>query len=439
MGKNKKFITLTIFILAFVVFVTTAFAEVISYNGYKQIKESIKDTYSNLEYNGYDSYTLETETSLKDGNETLFRILAKNKHNTKDNIREEINEMKIKGADDSYNYYYDDSNVSINSQDGINFEQVNTPKWLNSNEIIYENENFLKSDEFKDIERIIDGVVGDLSKHVIIEDTKDGEKAISGSLNEIQIPSMINALVSYGYKSYINNESMHYTMDENMSYEKQVEKINELSVLKDNIFIKNIDGKALLNEDNSIKKLTISGEISGLDKDKNEKTLNFESVSVLKDTNNTVVKKPDLSNKKVEIVENEMNNFTKKYVGKWKTDIIEVENDKFVKKGEKILEILDVDEDNVDVQISINYTDDPSKNKSEKLTFTLKDYDYLGKITIDDEKTDIILCKLGDNQGVTLNLQTALMEEYVDNGKSYSNGYTVIESVFNGDYQRLFK
>jgi len=62
------------------------------------------------------------------------------------------------------------------------------------------------------------------------------------------------------------------------------------------------------------------------------------------------VEKPDLTGKKVEktVVQNGYNsNALQKYMGKWKNDIVIEESDRFVKIGERIIEITSFDSDYV--------------------------------------------------------------------------------------------
>jgi len=97
---------------------------------------------------------------------------------------------------------------------------------------------------------------------------------------------------------------------------------------------------------------TCFGEIivSGSEENGTKHDFKIELVFKVYNINSTVVEKPDLTGKKVEktVVQNGYNsNALQKYMGKWKNDIVIEESDRFVKIGERIIEITSFDSDYV--------------------------------------------------------------------------------------------
>ena len=66
----------------------------------------------------------------------------------------------------------------------------------------------------------------------------------------------------------------------------------------------------------------------------------------IKDINNTVVAAPNLDGKEVSYTK-EGFEFDEKFIGKYKNNIVEVEDNSFVKRGERIFEITSVEKGNV--------------------------------------------------------------------------------------------
>jgi hypothetical protein len=85
----------------------------------------------------------------------------------------------------------------------------------------------------------------------------------------------------------------------------------------------------------------------------------------LTDVNSTVVTAPDLTGKKVEKrTENapQKDVVTKRFIGKYKNDVVIVKDDRFIKIGERILEITSIDEK----QVTGRYTEQYTKEYADK-------------------------------------------------------------------------
>ncbi len=137
------------------------------------------------------------------------------------------------------------------------------------------------------MKKLSDAIVGNLKDSVAVNVTQDGSKEISGSLNNTQIPSLVNALVSFQFKNSFNVRS------DNGSTTTQ-----QIPELKSNIFVKNIKGNVATDKNGLIKSALGSGILSGTDKNGQNHNLTFEVLVKIGDINSTVVKKPDLSDKK---------------------------------------------------------------------------------------------------------------------------------------------
>jgi len=164
-------------------------------------------------------------------------------------------------------YSYSDKNVNIHKSSDQNVYYINeytSPREVGSFK------NPFKEEEASDVEKIADALVGNLKDYVIVNENSDGSKVLSGSLNESQIPAIINAFVSLQSK----NEFGRNNNNEN----------NMPKITKD-IFVKEITGKAVVNKDGLIENILGTGELSGKDDSGKEHILSFELSGKLSDIN----------------------------------------------------------------------------------------------------------------------------------------------------------
>lgn len=191
MKMKKKTAIIASFTVGTLLFATTAFADITSKSGYEQLKDSVK-TVSAKASGEYDNYTMEMTTIIKNNGQVMVSSNSVNKVDRLQNAQESNNTNEESGKISTY-YNYNDSKTSIN------FDQRNDKVYVT--EYNKEREHILPDDPFAeeeaaDIERIIDAVVGSLKDHVIVNENPDGTKVLSGSLSEMQIPALVNAVSS---------------------------------------------------------------------------------------------------------------------------------------------------------------------------------------------------------------------------------------------------
>jgi hypothetical protein len=281
---------------------------------------------------------------------------------------EESTTAQLSDGTSSYNYNYRDPSSIIwyNSQDKVYYLTEFTKN--RSYPII---ENPFKEERAKDMEKIADALVGNLKDYIVVENKDDGSKKLSGSLNETQIPALINAVSSFGFKQMLVGNSRD-------SYQIPFPEI------KDDIFIKSVSANVVVNKDGLAESLLATGVISGKDSAGNVHDLTAEFLFKVKDINSTTVSKPDLTGKKVEKrteTPNDENIAPTKFIGKYKNDIIIEKDDSFIKVGERYLEIAHVDTDNVAGRYYEVYKDEYKAQYADKqaeFTFDAKKSDPHG-------------------------------------------------------------
>jgi len=328
MKLNKKTTTILSFMIGTVMFTTTAIAQVLTKSGYDQLKDSVKYTAKSAT-STLRSYTSDMSVVLKDNNTVLYSTSDISKVDVAKGAKESVTN-NTQGTEKTQSYSYSDKNGYINKsgdEDIYYTTSLTTPS-----------ENTVSKNPFdeagaSDMEKIADALVGNLKDAVVVTENSDGTKTLSGSLSEAQIPAIINAVVSLqtknelGYKTS-NNE-------------------NIMPKIVSDVFVKEVKGNMVTTKEGLIQSVLGSGVISGKDAKGVEHKLTFELLAKLTDTNKTKVSKPDLTGKKVEKnVEQDYSKLTnpEKYIGKYKTDIVIEKDAKFIKIGEKFLDITKVDD-----------------------------------------------------------------------------------------------
>lgn len=329
MKFKKKTTMLLSFALGTTLLATTAIAEIVSKSGYDVLKDSLKYTAKSATTT-LSSYTTDLSFVVKaDGN-----VISSEKSLNKYDVTKQASETTTNRIDDGRNnnsnyYYYSNKNEMIrkSADESIYYvTEFTSPREISSFTNPFEEKGA------DDIERIADILVGNLKDAVIVAENSDGSKELSGSLNESQIPALINAVVSLQSK-----EEFGYRNDINVGVPR---------ITKD-VFVKEITGNMVVNKDGLIQSILGTGVLSGKDDSGKEHTFTFELSGKLYDVNSTVVTKPDLSGKKVEKnIEKDFSKLTNpaKYIGTYKTDIIIEKEDKFIKIGERFIDITQINE-----------------------------------------------------------------------------------------------
>ena len=412
MKLNKKTATFISFALGTVMFTTTAIAQVVSKSGYDQLKDSVKYTAESCTTK-LTNYTMDMSFAIKDNSTAIISQNSLSKIDVKSGAKETVT-TNSEGATKSDSYNYSDKKVSIykNSEQNIYYQNEFT-----SPQEISVTKNPFKEERAGDIEKIADALVGNLKDAVVVAENSDGSKTLSGSLNESQIPALINAVVSLQSKNQLG-----YRGNNDSSMPK---------ITKD-IFIKEIKGNMVTSKEGFIQSVLGTGVISGKDENGKEHSLTFELLAKLTNINSTVVNKPDLTGQKVE--KNIQQDYSKlsnpeKYIGKYKTDILIEKDGKFVKLGERFLDITAVDANS----ISGRYYEEFAKG-NEEYAVDKKDFKFDAKFEKDQLNATINAANSSNNitQGnISINPGTAKI--YFNTGKNISGNM-----IYDDQYNKVF-
>ncbi|RTE06663.1 hypothetical protein [Paenibacillus whitsoniae] len=325
MKLSKKGLTVLSFTVGACLFVSTAFADSLLGSGYDRLKDSAKKTASMME-GGLGNYTVESLFTLKDNDKILEQSSATQKFDTSGKRKENITVSTGRDGKTSTNYSYEDSTISA---------------WKNSVENKYyvteypsdfgrrtpgEFKNPFNENGASEVEKIVDAVVGNLKDYVQVEEGANGSKVYAGSLSEAQVPALANAVASFGFKRSLHDDS-------------------DLAVVQSDIFVKKVVGSAVENKAGYLENVTGDITLSGKDKNGVQHELTLNVVAKLSNVGSTTVVKPDLTG--AEVQKANYNGLSSKYVGTYKNNIIMEKDGKFVKIGERTLQITNIDGDKV--------------------------------------------------------------------------------------------
>lgn len=330
MKFKKKTAMLVSFTVGTLLLATTALADIASKSGYDQLKDSIKMT-AEQTTDKYDSFTLDFSMAVKDNGKTLMSQNETIKHDRKMGASENISSgIDFDGEKRSNQIYSDKSTIiRLNASDPTYYVTEFTKERTDNS---FDKDPF-KEDEAADVEKIVDAVVGSLKDHVVVTENPDGSKALTGSLTEVQIPSLVNAVASFQLKQEFNGNNYNNR--------------KSLPHLTKDIFVKEVTGSAKVNPDGVMESILGSAVLSGKDDQGEAHDITVEALFTLSDVNSTKVTKPDLTGKNVikdiaRYADSEMSN-PEKFIGKFKNEIIIEKDGKFVKVGERYLDITQID------------------------------------------------------------------------------------------------
>ncbi|MBK5215924.1 MAG: hypothetical protein JJE53_03940, partial [Candidatus Pacebacteria bacterium] len=391
MKLNKKTATIISFAIGTIMFTTTAMAQVLTKSGYDQLKDSVKYTAENCATK-LSSFTLDTAVVLKDNGTVIYSDNSLNKVDVSNRAEETVS-ARLRGLVKTDSYYYSDKKGSItkNSKQNVYYETKFTSP--------HENNAFsnpFKEEGASDVEKIADALVGNLKDAVVVTENTNGTKTLSGSLSESQIPAVVDAVVSYYAKSRFGN---NYN---NPNNDSTIPKITK------DVFVSEIKGNMTTNKDGFIQSVLGSGVISGKDESGTAHKLTFEMLVKINNVNSTKVSRPDLTGKKVEkSVEQDYSKLSnpEKYIGKYKTDILIEKEGKFVKIGEKFVDVTAID----DKGISGRHYEEYAKGYEEYAT-NKKDFKFDGKFENDQFNANFKVEGSSKNsvQGnISINMRTA--------------------------------
>ncbi|HHV63764.1 MAG TPA: hypothetical protein GXX46_01595 [Peptococcaceae bacterium] len=356
MKLQKRTALIISFCLGLLLIATTALADIATKSGYEQLKDAVKTTAERCS-TSLNSFTIDVSMVIKDNGAVLNSENSVSKYDMTQGIIEETNySQNAKGESTSY-YSYRDKSTDIRQHAGDEKYYV-TEYAEENNPVVFHNP--FAEDEAADIERIVDALVGSLRDQVMVEENEDGSKEIYGSLSEVQIPALINAITSFQVKQgfyYWNN--------------------NEKTRLVEDIYVKEVSGNAHVNADGLLESLLGTGIISGRDEQGNVHEITIDVLFNLSAINSTTITKPDLSGKEVVKQEGKVRpepNFAianpEKYIGPYSNDIIIVKDGRFVKIGERKLEITQLSDTNISGTYTEIYREGYEDYAVNKMEFT---------------------------------------------------------------------
>ncbi|NNU78008.1 hypothetical protein [Clostridium estertheticum] len=401
MKLNKKTAVIVSFALGSVMFATTAMAQVLTKSGYDELKDSVKYTAESATTK-LTSYTTDMSVILKDNGNVVYSDDSISKVDVSKGAKETVTKG-IDGLKKTEGYTYSDINGAIYKDSSKNIYNITE---FTSPHKITNSQNPFKEERATDMEKIADAVVGNLKDAVVVTQNPDGSKTLSGSLSEAQIPAVINAVVSLESKSVFGNNS------NNPNNESTIPKITS------DVFVKEVKGNMVTTKDGLIQTVLGTGVVSGKDAKGVEHKLTFELLAKMTDVNTTKVNKPDLTGKKVEKnVEQDHSKLTnpEKYLGKYKTDILIEKDTKFVKIGERIVDITALDNKGVSGRYHEEYAKGFEEYAVDKKDFkfnsifekdqfngNVKAPNFTGNISIDQGSASIYFNQNENNSGTLI-------------------------------------
>ncbi len=330
MRFGKKSMTAVAFTVGACVFLSTAFADAMLGSGYDQLKGTAKLTAAQME-KGLNNYTVEALISLKDNGQSLFQVSNFSKIDTEKQATENTSTTQYSNGEARSNFSYLDKKYSVYKNETDNKYYVSEMP-----------ENIERGNSFSnpfnekgapEVEKIVDAVVGNLKDYVQAEERPEGGKSYSGSLSEAQVPAVVNAVASFGIKQMINEQG-------------RMGRNSNMPDIESDIYVKKVTGTALENKAGLLESLTGDVILTGKDKNGAQHDLSLSVIFKLSNIGSTKVAMPDLTGANVERV-SQNSGFSSKYVGKYSNNVIKEKDGKFVKIGERTLEILSISEDKV--------------------------------------------------------------------------------------------
>lgn len=417
MKLNKKSTILGVFVLGAIILATSAFADIALGSGYYNLKNSLKTTTAKLT-NDVDNFNVDVITTVKVDGKTFAETTDNIKYDVKGQAREGSGTRLNKGkVTESYSYNDKNQTIYKNFEDG-SYNVIERQKLKKNDRKIIENP--FEEEQIIDAEKIIDAFVGSLEDVIQIEES-DGKKMYIGNIGDSEIPPLVNAISSFVLKYSILNE---YT----------VERLDVPSP-KSNIYVKDASGKAIENEEGILESGIFIASMSAEDSNGIEHIYTLEFSIDIKDINNTVVSAPNLDGQQV-TYSKEGYEFDEKFIGKYKNDIVEVENNSFVKVGERIVDITSVEDGNIRGRYYEVYNEgyEPNTVRSFKFSSSYNESRYntiLNYIENSQQKNGII--HRSNLHDIYVAFNVTINEE--NGGYSHTN----YDENFNGNFIRVFE
>lgn len=418
MKLKRNGIAVTALVLSAAVFMTTALADTFIGSGYDSLKNSVKNTAAQVE-SGMDSLTFEAMCVMKDNGNKLIDYSETVKVDNKNKAMERTES----GITSYYSYSDKDVRITKDGQNDTYFVNETNGKFDN-----YVMPNPFKEKHYSDMEKIFDAAVGGLKDSVQVEENADGGKVYTGSITQTQVPTLINAIASFGLKQVVMNNSS----DEKVEFPQ----------IKSDIFIKNVSGKAIENEKGYINYMVGDVAFSGNDEKGVSHEISIEILFNLKDINATQIQKPNLEGKKVEKIASGSNYINSKYIGTYKNNIVIEDNNQLIKIGERTLTITKADDQTIAGTYSESYKDGYESYAKAPLNFKFEypqDSQAQFSYVNNDGETEYGRLSPSSPGKVYLSIGEPQMEVSKDGNSSVVKGPKKHRENFDGEFNRVFE
>lgn len=425
MKLGKKASIALAFTLGAVVFTSTAFADMAIGSGYNNLKNALKTTTAKME-SGLSNFTMRIVMNYKDNGAVIFESDSNTKVNNEigASISEEISTYPLSQQRSSSNFKYQDKTTSISKTGGS--EEVYYVMQLDPKEAKPRIEDPFKEKRIGDYEKLFDAIVGNLKEYVQAEESSDGSRVYSGSLSEVQVPALINAVSSFGVKQVFDNRGYPNN--------------NGLPEIESDISVKSVTGRATEDKNGVLQQAETAIILQGKDKNGSWHDLELSMSFQLTNIGSTIVQKPDLTDKKVKKVSRYGRNIDSKYIGTYKNNIVIEKDGQFVKVGERILVIVNVDE-NI---IQGRYYETLKEGYDDVL---LDKYDFTFEMPQEDNMNSVFNYKTisGESKSGTLymsssgKIQLGLDVKISEDGKSIQYGRNERDRDFDSEFNRVFE
>jgi hypothetical protein len=420
MRLSKKATTLCAILIGAAILSVSAYADAVIGSGYNRLKNSTKYTLSKLA-NDVDNFSVDMILSAKIDGSTFAEETVNAKYDIANQVEESLSSTFEKG-EKRENYTYRDRQQDIYKHSNEDTYYV-YQRQRNDERKIFTNP--FEEEQAADAERIIDALVGNLQDVIQVEES-GSKKMYMGNLSDTQVPALVNAVSSYLLKYSIFDEY-------------NAKRLN-IPQLDSNIYVRDASGKAVENEDGILETVIGSVTVAGRDPKGAEHIFTFELAISITDINNTVVAAPDLQGKNVSYSQDSSYGLDEKYVGKYKNDIIEIQDNAFVKHGERFIEITSVNNGIISGKYYEIFNDEYTDTKARNFEFTSeksdskRGYDTIIKYKDEngEDKTGVIYMSGLSDISITLDI---IIEEHSNGGYSFTSD----SEVFHGNFVRVFE
>lgn len=405
MKLGKKATAFCAVVAGAAIFTTSALADVMIGSGYYSLKDAVKQTSKTLTKD-MDNFTLDMSATLRSDGVEFVNASGTIKVDAIGQKSESAGTVvSVKnGTEESYTYDASDKSIY----------RTNENKYVVYERNPQDDRSVLPKDIFEeeiaaDAEKLLDAFVGNLKDLVQVEE-KDGKKMYIGNVSDAQIPTVANAALSFLLK--------YSVFDDQYNHEAG------LPALVNDIYVKDVSGKAVENESGILENAVIMGTLVGKDKNGVEHTVSGECALTLRDLHQTVVTEPNLDGKDVEYVaatatSEKRGELGQRYVGKYKIDIIDTQDEQFVKIGERVFEITAIDGKNFTATYAEQYKDgyapEVVRNYSINGHYSDEQYEYVLDYT--DENGNQAHGTMMPEQG---DVRVNLGVEFAEEGTGYS-------------------